>query len=116
MRFGFDIDGTLTALPAQLGAIMRGLRATGHEVHVITGQSTPVTEASTRGRRDQLAAIGLADAYDRLHLAGPPDWVADKRDYCAAHGIALMVEDSAVYAAAIGKVTPILFVLPASTA
>ena len=116
MKFGFDVDGTLTALPAQLGAIMRALRAAGHEVHVITGQTAPITDASFAKRRAQLSALGLDGAYDELHIAGPPDWVADKHAYCAEWHIDLMVEDSLVYAAAISAVTPLLMVYPGNRA
>lgn len=37
MKYGFDIDGTITAHPREMAGIMKALVEAGHEVHVITG-------------------------------------------------------------------------------
>jgi len=56
MTFGFDIDGTITAHPVEMGAIMKALVDAGHQVIVITGALSrmpiPVEE-----RQRQLAEL-----------------------------------------------------------
>jgi putative intracellular protease/amidase len=119
MKFGFDIDGTISAAPAEYRAIMLALRAAEHEVHVITGQGGVVTPESEDGRRAQLAGLGIfPECYDVLYLAGPSegswDWqhVAEsKAAYCRDHGIAFMFEDSPEYAQAIRATDTVVVVM-----
>jgi hypothetical protein len=105
MRFGFDIDGTITAAPAAFAAIMRALRRDGHEVHVVTGQTDPITTEDTTARLRQLEKLGIGtDCYERIHLSGPPDWVSDKADYCREQGLDLVFENDVAYGRAIAAV------------
>jgi hypothetical protein len=113
MNFGFDIDGTITAAPEVFAAIMRALRRDGHIVHVITGQTTPVTPEDTHARIKQLESLGIGtDCYSRLHLSGPPDWVTDKAGYCRDVPMDFVFENDAAYAKAIKVFCPITLMVP----
>ncbi len=72
-RWCFDLDGTIDAHPAQMGALMRGLRSHGHLVTVLSGcghdQPTP---AVIHVKQEQLRQLGLHDAYDHLAVVGGP--------------------------------------------
>ncbi len=115
MNFGFDVDGTISAIPVPLAAIALALRRNGDEVHIITGQPNAPTPACYERRRDQLAALGWEEGdYDHLFIAGP-NYVQDKVDYCRDNDIALMFEDSLIYAAAISEVTPTVVVYEKGT-
>jgi hypothetical protein len=107
--FGFDIDGTISAAPEVFAAIMEALLERGHEVHVITGQTREVTNADVERRVAQLAALGIfwGQHFDKLHLAGAPDWIADKAAYCRDHKVDFMFEDSVLYAKAISAWCPV---------
>jgi hypothetical protein len=108
MRFGFDIDGTITAAPEAFAAIMRALRQAGHDVHVITGQSSPITSEDWAKRVHQLETLGIGtDCYGRMHISGPPDWVADKAAYCRENGIDFVFENDVAYGRAIAAVCPV---------
>lgn len=113
MNFGFDIDGTITAAPGAFAAIMRALRRDGHLVHVITGQTTPVTPEDIEARVRQLESLGIGgDCYSRLHLSGPPSWVADKAGYCRDQQIDFVFENDSTYAKAIQVFCPVTLMVP----
>lgn len=108
MRFGFDIDGTITAAPKVFATMMPALRASGHFVYIITGQTRPVTADDYLRRRDQLRDLGIDPSdYDLLYVAGPPDWVENKRAFCERWAIDFVFEDSLRYAKAISTVCPV---------
>lgn len=107
--FGFDVDGTITAAPKAFASIMGALRDAGHYVYVITGQTRDVTPADYTRRRNQLDSLGVHQdvQYDALHIAGPPDWVEDKRLFCEQHLLDFVFEDSLRYAEAISTICPV---------
>lgn len=97
MLYAFDLDGTLSAHAAVLGPVAAALRAAGHRTVVLTATG------DLASRRAQIAALGLADAFDDVAvLPGPTiaECAAQKGDWCRANGAALMVEDRPDYAAA----------------
>ena len=96
MRFAFDMDGTLTAHPVVLGAMMRALRAAGHEVFILTATGTD------SGRRAQAESLGLSGAFDELIVCPGPTFEEagpQKGDACRARRIDLMVDDQPYYLA-----------------
>lgn len=108
MSFGFDIDGTITAAPEQFGIIMASLRLAGHKVHILTGtMDKEATPQHYDFRRQQLREHGVAGLYDVLHIVTAPH-AKRKAEYCRAHDIAMMFEDSQSYADEIKKVTACL--------
>ncbi len=106
VNFAFDIDGTITAAPKAYGAMMTALVAAGHEVHALTGQTTPITDADIQGRVRQLEALGTTD-FTHLAVVGPPDWVAAKANYCREHDICFVFENDVAYAQAISAACPV---------
>ena len=94
MVFAFDVDGTLTAAPDALGAIMRSLRAAGHTVLVLTATGTQA------GRAQQLGNLRLGDAYDELIVCPGPttqDAGPQKAAVCRERGVAVLVDDNDWY-------------------
>lgn len=86
--FAFDIDGTITAAPGPFADMMRALKAAGHTVVVMTGQTHPVTDADLERRRRQLQHYEIHDSdHHGILIAGPPDWVQAKQDLCREHGV-----------------------------
>lgn len=95
--FAFDLDGTLSVYPEQLGTLMRSLSAAGHHVVVLTGTQTYAD------RERQLRGLGLADSYNELVVVPGPtvaDVAQQKGDYCRDHAVAVLVDDRADYCAA----------------
>lgn len=92
----FDLDGTISAYPEQMCALMAGLRAAGHEVHVLSG--TPhesVSPAVITSKENLLAQCGCSTCYDMLAVvANPSNDVADaKVDYMKRVGAAALVDN-----------------------
>ena len=79
MVFCFDLDGTVTAFPEQMCALMTGLRAVGHRVVVLSGaKADTATQDHVDAKRALLAQLGCADCYDTLVVvANPKNDVAD---------------------------------------
>lgn len=104
MYFGFDLDGTITAIPDQLRAIAEGLLKEGHEVYVITGspQGSPGFEFLDHYDIDQIygwEAARLSDLnfpFTKLVVVEYP-WAKNKVDVCLALGVNLMFEDRIDY-------------------
>jgi hypothetical protein len=94
--FAFDLDGTLTEHTAQLGAMMRSLRAGGACVVVISGHNTKVTPQVWRDKARQLKKLGLADAYDLLvAVDGPEEAVAQRKaNYLQSVGCQVLIDNS----------------------
>ncbi len=103
MKVGFDIDGTVAVHAAVLGPIMRALRAAGHEVHIVTGDPANRADAAHLAMRgQQLADLGLGDAYDHLFVARYP-WWDQKAAYAQSVGLALLIDDDPRNCAAITR-------------
>lgn len=112
MDFGFDIDGTLSAAPEAIGAIMRALRTAGHVVHVITGLGIgEVQQSNIDERKHQLKVLGVENDYDFLHIAVQPV-VPDKANYCRDHNIVLMFENDMAYVNAIKQYSTCFYIYP----
>lgn len=81
MLFCFDIDGSLTDWPEELGAIMRALQKDGHKVEILSGHlGTVVTESTVARKKKLLSSLGVGDAYSRLVIfASPDNHVADQK-------------------------------------
>lgn len=107
MKFAFDLDGTITAAPEAFKAIMESLMNEGHEVIVLTGQTREVLLEDHEARFKQLAHYGITpDYFTDIIIAGPPDWVKFKADYCRDNEVALMFENDPAYSQAISEFTP----------
>ena len=79
MRFGFDCDGTLTAAPHVLGAVISALRSAGHECVVISGNPQAA---------DIVHALDIkVDAVYNVEPGQP------KGIFCRAHDVVLLVDD-----------------------
>lgn len=108
MKFGFDIDGTITAAPAAFAAIMLALRQAGHECWVITG--VVGSAGDENARRAQLAAVGVSPAcFDGLRIFATNDGpvAAQKAAFCRNEGIDFVFENEPSYAEAIIKACPV---------
>jgi hypothetical protein len=88
MLFAFDLDGTLDADPEVFLALMQALRTSGNRVVVATGYSGPVTPEVITAKKEYLATLGFANAYDELVVfADPPTeakaaWLKTNRADC----------------------------------
>ncbi|MDX1471682.1 MAG: hypothetical protein R3213_09325 [Flavobacteriaceae bacterium] len=86
MKFGFDLDETITPHPRGWAAICNALLADGHEVHIITYRSPIYHKEQTI---KELESYGLK--YTELHMTGQKDVV------CETWGIDMAFDDSAPY-------------------
>ena len=73
MIFCFDLDGSLDKYPDEFRAIISGLRAQKHEVHIVTGaRSSTVTPDIISDKIKKLEGLDLANYYDKLVIVANP--------------------------------------------
>lgn len=93
-----DLDGTLSAAPAQLGCILRALRTSGCRVVILTGtgDGTPPTPQGWQDKVTKLTALGCSDCWDDMVLfAGDPTTLADeKAAWCQANGVQVLIDNT----------------------
>jgi hypothetical protein len=92
----FDLHGTLDSDPSRLGAVMRGLRAQGTKVHILTGEASDTpSQAKLDADVALLESLGLGDCWDRIALVAQPDnRVADlKASYMRHVGASVLVDN-----------------------
>jgi hypothetical protein len=94
----FDLDDTITADPEFYRAEMRGLRAQGHQVHILTGTHTAeVTSQEVAQKLTLLGELGFVRGreYDEaVAVPGPESAVpANKVAYMKAVGASHLVDD-----------------------
>lgn len=69
-----DLDGTISAYPAEMKALMQGLRSGGHTVIVLTGHpGDSVTPEVCEQKKQKLAELGVGNCYDKLAVVANPD-------------------------------------------
>ena len=92
-----DLDGTISDAPEFYKALMCGLRAEGHEVHVLSGvpDSSTVTPGDLTKKKAQLEELGCDGCYDKLVAVGGPEKnVAQaKVDYMTHVGASVLIDD-----------------------
>ena len=115
----FDLDGTISASPIQLGAIMRGLRSQGWRVAILTGTGDGISfdHAGLVAKESKLRSFGVGDAYDELVLFdGDAAQVADqKAEWCRNHGVELTVDNAKANARAMTKAGVVCCLVPWAT-
>lgn len=85
MRVGIDCDGTIDAAPRQFQSMMSALRAAGHVVTVVTGNSSPQVNAQDFAEKaNYLNQLGCGECYDDLvvlaaHPAGETNDLHDRK-------------------------------------
>ncbi|MDX1373065.1 MAG: hypothetical protein R3321_11375 [Nitrososphaeraceae archaeon] len=82
MKFGFDLDNTITEAPEMWAAIINALSDAGHETHIITYRH-PVQHL--KDTKKELEMYGIR--YDHLHL------VCDKEEICRIWKIDMAFDD-----------------------
>lgn len=114
MRFGVDIDGTITAMPEVFRCLCRNAIRCGDQVFVITagiaGHGAKDTEV---GRQRELAALGmrLGVHYTRIFLAHGADRrevAAAKAELCRNLHVDVMFDNDPLNVAACRQVTKVL--------
>lgn len=110
MIYAFDIDGTLTADPVRLGAIMQALRGAGHRVIVITGcLSGALTPVEIRKAQLESYGVKHKDHYDSLYVVEGPDYDdvgRGKGRLCREESVDMMIEDTPQWAVFIRSASP----------
>lgn len=116
MRFGLDIDGTVTQMPDVFQAICRSLMRAGHHVYVVTaarpGRHNP-DKNTKAGRQAELARYGMKPGihFDDIVLAWGDDHraVAEaKARICEELHLAVMFDNDPLNVAACREVTNVL--------
>jgi len=91
-----DLDGTISAFPQEIGALMSGLMAQGHEVHILTGHKAE--SASPEVAREKIAlvkSLGCENNWDKLVLvANPKNKVAKAKVAYMRHAGASVLIDN----------------------
>ena len=97
MLVAVDLDGTISAAPVQMGAILRALRSAGCRVVVLTGvdDGSSSDQAGWDAKRAKLDAAGCPDCWDELVLIGAqePALADAKAAWCAANGAAVLIDN-----------------------
>jgi len=110
--FCFDIDGTISEKPGVYREIMKSLVQSGHIVYPLTAMQDSVARDHYESMRlEQLMRMGL----DRgVHFTDVVVCVAPtlegcgdlKGKFCKNKGVVFMVEDTAMYAESIERISP----------
>jgi uncharacterized HAD superfamily protein len=92
LRFGIDLDHTITAAPALFAWLAQAIQAAGGEVHILTGDKgvASPSDADYAQKASVLTALGIS--YDALYVA-PHPIAAHKAEYCKTVGINWFVDD-----------------------
>ena len=93
-----DLNATISATPELMRAIMRGLRAAGHEVHILTGCDKPeVTPEVIAEKLAQLDSLNFRKGIDydtAVAVSGPESEVAQRKvEYMRHVGAAGLIDD-----------------------
>lgn len=109
MLAALDLDGTISAFPAQMAAVMSSLRAAGHTVYVVTGadSATATLEQVTGAKASFLDSLGCGQCYDGLAVIPPPH-ADNKAAYLESVGADLLIDNSKDNAKAAASVCPVL--------
>jgi hypothetical protein len=97
MQVAFDLDNTIDAAPKQMQSLMAALKATGHEVSVVTGSnSMPVTQEDWQEKCNYLNMLGCGACWDKLivlsHANG--DIPSIKAKWCDDNGVDMLIDNS----------------------
>lgn len=115
LKFAIDQDGTILSAPVQFRAIMCALKAAGHHITVLTGDTGgwPMGQAGWDKKYSMLESVGVTDCWDELVFIELTDQaLADaKGQWCAANGIAVLIDNTKANAqAAIDNRIPLALV------
>lgn len=115
----FDLDGTISAAPLQMCALMSGLRSQGWRVAVLTGTGDGIAAdpAGLKAKEAKLRAFGCEDCWDELVLfdATNAALAKQKAAWCAAHGVQIMVDNTRRNTKAATKVGVAVALVPWAT-
>jgi len=103
----FDLDGTISAAPRQMCALMSGLRSQGWRVAVLTGtgDGIPGTPDGLKAKEAKLRSFGCEECWDELVLfdATNAELATQKAAWCAANGVEISVDNTKANAKAVTK-------------
>jgi hypothetical protein len=111
MIFCFDVDGTITAQPDIFKEIMRGLKAIGHTVYVLTGTILGSDPTPQESRDRQLGDLGFKEGehFDEIIICQGYNW-ADcgelKGQFCKEKGVDFMIDDADPFIDSINRWSP----------
>ncbi len=92
-----DLDGTINSASVDMDAILRGLKAQGWYIAVLTGtgDGTPYSKAGLRIKQDKIEGCGM-DYWDTIVLVdGSPAEVAElKGRWCEQHGVRIAIDNT----------------------
>jgi hypothetical protein len=98
MLVAIDLDGTITAAPAQARQLLLDVMAGGGHVTVLTGidDGSSPNQAGWDAKAAKLSAIGCADCWHDMVLIGAqePELAAAKADWCRSHGVSVFVDNT----------------------
>lgn len=115
MTFCIDLDGTISAAPVAMGAMMGALMQAGHRVYILTGAVDPNTEgAKVEGRERQLFEMGIVKGvhYVGVHVFVSPSvqWISDQKGvFCRDHNAVMFIDDSPMYLDSVMVIAPNTF-------
>lgn len=113
-----DLDGTLSAAPSQLGAILKGLSSQGWYVAVLTGtgDGVPYDARGLASKKAKLASLGITCVDEVVLFDGSTDHVARcKAEWCERHGAQVLIDNSTTNAKAATKVGVPIALVPWAT-
>ncbi len=92
----FDLDGTITAFPDEMNALMSSLKAAGHRVEVLSGFKGDSADQSVLDEKQALLKSLGCDCYDRLVVVANPknDVAAQKAAYMRQVNATALVDNN----------------------
>ncbi|TAK28558.1 MAG: hypothetical protein EPO21_22740 [Chloroflexota bacterium] len=90
LRFGIDIDGTITQAPRHFQRLIDALMKTGNHVYIVTGRD------ESRRTETELFLAGCGIRYDEMMMR-PVDWAETIPDYkvkiVREHDLHMLIDD-----------------------
>lgn len=92
-----DLDGTINSASVDMDAILRGLKAQGWYIAILTGvgKGLPFSKDGLRMKQDKVEGCGI-DYWDTIVLVdgGPAEIAAAKARWCEEHGVRIAIDNS----------------------
>jgi len=110
MKIGLDIHGTIDRYPAVFSQLYERWRKSGHEVHIMTGESEVTAHITVESYNiwsshffsimDYHTELDDVTIFDKKHSVvdmDPHVWNMTKGEYARREGVDIMFDDSKIY-------------------
>lgn len=113
MLVALDLNGTIDAAPREFQSLMSMLRSCGASIAVVTGNDGPPKPEDYTEKEQYLASLGCGECYDDLVLldgTSDENLAEAKAQWCAHHGVDVLVDNKKANAKAAISCVPLVLV------